>query len=34
MPRPSPGPDMKRLAEQFVKSMRELGWELDYPTTR
>src|SRR6266567_1441318 len=28
--RPSPGPDMQRLAEQFVESMRLLGWELDY----
>jgi hypothetical protein len=30
MAHPSPGPDMRRLAEQFVESMRELGWELDY----
>ena len=30
MARPDPGPDMKRLADQFVASMRELGWELDF----
>jgi hypothetical protein len=30
MARPNPGPEMKRLAEDFVQSMHELGWELDY----
>lgn len=30
MARPDPGPDMKHLAEQFVASMRGLGWELDF----
>src|SRR3954451_21755504 len=30
MARPDPGPDMKRLAEQFGASMREFGWNLDF----
>jgi hypothetical protein len=30
MSRPLPGPDMKRLADEFVVSMRDFGWELDY----
>ena len=30
MARPNPGPDMKRLAEEFVRSMRDFDWELDY----
>jgi hypothetical protein len=30
MARPDPGPDMKRLAAEFVAAMRDLGWELDY----
>jgi hypothetical protein len=30
MARPDPGPDMTRLAEEFVASMRDLGWELDF----
>ena len=30
MARPNPGPDMKRLAEDFVRSMRDVDWELDY----
>jgi hypothetical protein len=30
MARPNPGPDMKRIAEEFVREMRELDWELDY----
>jgi hypothetical protein len=30
MARPDPGPDMRRLADQFVGMMRELEWELDY----
>jgi hypothetical protein len=28
--RSDPGLDMKRLAEQFVASMRDLGWDLDF----
>ena len=30
MARPDPGPDMKRLADEFARSMRDLDWELDY----
>jgi hypothetical protein len=30
MARPNPGPDMQRLADDFVRSMRDLEWELDY----
>ena len=30
MARPDPGPDMKRLADEFVGLMRELDWQLDY----
>lgn len=30
MRRPNPAPDMKRIADEFVVSMREFGWELDY----
>jgi hypothetical protein len=30
MSRPLPGPDLKRLADEFVLSMRDFGWELDY----
>jgi hypothetical protein len=30
MARPDPGPNMKRLADEFVQSMRDLDWELDY----
>jgi hypothetical protein len=30
MVRPNPGPDMKRLADEFVELMQDLGWELDY----
>ena len=30
MARPNPGPDMQRLAEDFVRSMRDFDWELDY----
>lgn len=30
MARPNPGPDMERLADDFVRSMRDLDWELDY----
>jgi hypothetical protein len=28
--RPDPGPDMWRLAEEFVAAMAELGWSLDF----
>jgi len=27
---PDPGPDMKGLADAFVRSMRDLDWGLDY----
>ena len=30
MARPDPGPDMKRLADEFSRAMRDLDWELDY----
>src|SRR4051794_35892711 len=30
MARPNPGPDMQRLADDFVRSMRDFDWELDY----
>jgi hypothetical protein len=30
MARPDPGPDMQRLADEFVRSMRDFEWELDY----
>jgi len=30
MARPNPGPDMQRLADDFVRSMRDFEWELDY----
>jgi hypothetical protein len=30
MARTDPGPDMKRLADDFVRLMRDLDWELDY----
>ena len=30
MARPDPGSDMKRLADEFARSMRDLDWELDY----
>ena len=30
MARPDPGPDMRRLADEFVGLMRDLDWELDY----
>ena len=30
MARPDPGPDMKRLAEEFVGLMRDLDWKLDF----
>jgi hypothetical protein len=30
MTRPDPGPDMRRLADEFVHLMRDLDWELDY----
>jgi len=30
MERPDPGPDMKRLADDFVRSMRDLDFELDF----
>jgi hypothetical protein len=30
MARPDPGPDMKRLADEFVRLMRDLDWQLDY----
>jgi hypothetical protein len=30
MARRNPGPDMERLADDFVRSMRDLDWELDY----
>ena len=30
MARPDPGPDMKRLSEEFVGLMRDLDWKLDY----
>jgi hypothetical protein len=29
MARPNPGSDMKRLADEFVELMQDLGWELD-----
>jgi hypothetical protein len=28
--RPDPGPDMRRLADEFVAAMGELGWSLDF----
>jgi hypothetical protein len=30
MARPDPGPDMKRLADEFVGLMGEFDWQLDY----
>ena len=30
MARPNPGPDMQRLADDFVRSMRDFDWEFDY----
>lgn len=30
MPRPNRGPDMKRLADEFVGLMGDLDWQLDY----
>jgi hypothetical protein len=30
MARPEPGPDMKRLSDEFVGLMRDLDWKLDY----
>ena len=30
MARPNPGPDLQRLADDFVRSMRDFEWELDY----
>jgi hypothetical protein len=30
MARPNPEPDMQRLADDFVRSMRDFDWELDY----
>jgi hypothetical protein len=30
MARPDLGPDMKRLADEFVSLMRDLDWDLDY----
>jgi hypothetical protein len=30
MARANPGPDMQRLADDFVRSMRDFEWELDY----
>ena len=30
MARPDPVPDMKRLADEFARAMRDLDWELDY----
>jgi hypothetical protein len=30
MARPDPGPDMKRLADEFARAVRDLDWELDY----
>jgi hypothetical protein len=30
MARPDPGRNMKHLADEFVQSMRDLDWELDY----
>jgi hypothetical protein len=29
MARPNPGSDMQRLADEFVRPMRDLDWELD-----
>ena len=30
MASPNPGPDMQRLADALVRSMRDFEWELDY----
>jgi hypothetical protein len=34
MARPDPGPDMKRLAEEFVALMSDLDWKLDSGQSR